>query len=134
MIYGAIYRDIHTSLLDIVTSDHKAAIERWALNSFHNVLQTFEGAIRLQIKDSLRLQIKDSLRTTYRYIFFHSPTDIMYRGGAITIEDVVKIINDPNVSLEVTPAVPLEEEKRCECGAAKCGSNRHSDWCPLGEQ
>lgn len=34
---------------------------------------------------------------------------------------------------ELTRRIELEpksKEKRCECGTEKCGSNKHSEWCP----
>ena len=36
-----------------------------------------------------------------------------------------------------TTPTPLENfiiEKKCTCGAAKCGHNQHSDWCDLSEE
>ena len=44
-----------------------------------------------------------------------------------TDEEITELLNNifpQNTGLEAQPKV------ECECGADKCGSPRHSDWCP----
>jgi hypothetical protein len=45
------------------------------------------------------------------------------------IEEMMNIMDEDDYPL-IYDSECMNRDKRCECGADKCGSPRHSCWCP----
>ncbi len=53
----------------------------------------------------------------------------------ITLDGKPLVTHGPNAKISWDNEIDdlfygLNVEEKCECGAEKCGSNFHSDWCP----